>query len=487
MRDAEARAFVAGIAPAVLMETAGAALARATLPYVPKGGSCLVLVGPGQNGGDGLCAARHLRAHGVRMTIWLLADRGKLRGDARAQLGYLQGADGVLWCAADETPQGTYDAAIDAIFGISLHGDLRGTPLRAVQYLADRSIPVISADLPSGVRADTGEIAGAAVRATRTVALGALKPGHIFLPGRTYAGEVSLEPLGLLPEGTNDLPLRLLRHVPDGPTAGPEAPKQAYGRALIVAGCEAYPGAAWLAARGAVRGGAGLTVLASVPDVLMHPGAMPEVILQHLRQDTEGGIDPADVTQELAASAQAVAVGPGLGRLAELAEWRRAIIALRRPLVLDADGLRPFAGRPEDLARRNAPTVLTPHIGEASRLLGREIAGAPHERLAAAVELAQRSGAVTLLKGQPTFIATPYGRVGIVDMGGPELATGGTGDVLTGLIAAQLAQGMPARIAAERAAVAHARAGATLRRIAPRGHLASEVADAAAQALGGEG
>ncbi len=486
MRDAEGRAFAAGIAPGVLMETAGGAIARATLPYVPSGGTCLVLVGPGQNGGDGLCAARHLRSRGVGVTIWLLTDPGKLHGDALAQYRYLQGADGVGWCAADETPQGTSDAAIDAIFGISLRGELTGAPLRATWYLADHPMPVVAADLPSGVRADTGEIAGAAVRATRTVALGALKPGHIFAPGRSCAGEVVLEPLGLLPAFTDDLPLRLVDRMPAGPRVAPQAPKQAYGRALIVAGCEAYPGAAWLAARGAVRGGAGLTVLASLADVLMHPGAMPEVIVQRLRQDGQGGIDPADVTQELAAPAQAVAIGPGLGRMAELAQWRRAIIALCRPLVLDADGLSPFAGRPEELLRRSAPTVLTPHAGEASRLLGREVGTAPQERLEAAEELARRSGAVTLLKGQPTFVATPDGRVAIVDAGGPELATGGTGDVLTGLVVAQLAQDVPARIAAERAALAHARAGAALRSRSPRGHLASEVADAAAQALGEE-
>lgn len=485
MREAEGRAQQAGIPTLVLMETAGAAIAREALRFRAEGG-CLVLVGPGQNGGDGLCAARHLLAHGMRPTVWLIADPEALRGDARTQHEILRGAEGVRWLLASETPDGSFDVAIDALFGISLRGELSADARRAAQYLSAHALSVVAADLPSGVRADTGEIAGTAVRASVTVALGALKPGHVFLPGRAYAGEVVVEPLGLLPHWLRDLPLSLVDRMPPAARPGPSAPKQAYGRALVIAGSSRYPGAAWLAARAALRGGAGLAVLASVADVLMHPAALPEVILVALGQDSDGRIDPSAVTQEIAQDAQSVAIGPGLGAIEDLAGWRRAIIALARPLVLDADGLRPFAGVPEKLAGRQAPTVITPHIGEARHLLGREVPDSPSERLLAAEELARRSGAVALLKGQPTFVATPDGRVGLIDQGGPELAVGGTGDVLTGLIAAQLAQGVPARAAAERAALAHARAGRKLRERSPRGHLASEVADLAAAALGEE-
>ena len=477
MRDAEARAFAAGVPALVLMETAGGAVAREAAAILPPGGECLVLVGPGQNGGDGLCAARHLLSRGLRPTVWLLADPERLRGDALRQYEVLRSEAGVRFLRQDETPQGTFHAAIDAIFGISLRGDLSGDALRAVRHLEERSIPAVAVDIPSGVRADTGEIAGNAVRAVRTVALGALKPGHVLMPGRAFAGEVVLERLGLLPAWTEGLPLSLVDRLPPGGQQGAEDPKQAYGRAVLVAGSGRYPGAAWLAARGAARGGAGLTILASVASVLRHPAALAEVILRDLREAAPGQIDPAALGNGPLSDAQAVAIGPGIGEMQDPAAWRRAILALPRPLVLDADGLRAFSGCPEQLARRAAPTVLTPHLGEARRLLGRALGVAAHERLAAAEEIARRTGAVVLLKGQPTFVATPDGRVGLIDAGGPELASGGTGDVLTGLIAAQLAQGIPARRAAERAALAHARAGQALRRFGERGQLASEIAD----------
>ncbi|MDA8346903.1 MAG: NAD(P)H-hydrate dehydratase [Thermaerobacter sp.] len=485
MRDAEGRAFAAGLPARVLMETAGGAVARAASAHLPPGGSCLVVVGPGQNGGDGLCAARHLLAQGMQATVWLLADPSRLRGDALDQYRILKGAAAVRWVDQEETPQGMFDAAIDAIFGISLRGELSGAALRAVHFLAARDLPVVAVDLPSGVRADTGEVAGSAVRADCTVALGALKPGHVFLPGRGYVGKVVVESMGLLPAWTRDLPLSLIGRMPPGGGQGAQEPKQSYGRALVIAGSAQYPGAAWLAARGAARGGAGMTILASVEAVLSHPAALPEVILRHLH-GRDGRIDPAALLREQFEDAQAVAIGPGLGAMEDAPAWRRAILAIARPLVLDADGLRAFAGCPEKLSGRTAPTVITPHLGEARHLLGHAVGDAPHERLAAAEELARRTGAVALLKGQPTFVATPDGRVGLIDAGGPELASAGTGDVLTGLIAAQLAQGVPARPAAERAALAHARAGERLRSTAARGHLASEIADCAALTLGEE-
>jgi hydroxyethylthiazole kinase-like uncharacterized protein yjeF len=228
-------------------------------------------------------------------------------------------------------------------------------------------------------------------------------------------------------------------------------------------------------------------VLASVAAVLSHAAAMPEVIQRQLGATPDGVIDPETFGTAGLQDATAVVLGPGLGRMDPAARdtWLALYLGLHRPLVLDADGLRPVQGRLDALHGRPGPTVLTPHAGEASRLLGRGVGEDAPARLAAAREISERSGAVVLLKGHPTFVAAPWGRVGIIDAGGRELATGGTGDVLSGALGAQLAMGQAARPAAERAALGHARAGALLRGQHPRGATAGEVADMLPLALGG--
>ena len=488
MRLVEEKAAAQGLTSIVLMETAGHALAQAVLRHAasprPR---VLVLAGPGQNGGDGLTAARHLLGSGAEVHVWLIADPERLRGAAKEQWLRVQGSARVAWNLSSGTPPGRFDAAIDAMFGTSLARDLAGDAARAVAYLAATGVPVVAADLPSGVHADTGRLAGTAVRASCTVALGALKPGHLFWPGRDYCGEIVLEPLGLLPDLLDDVGMERIDRLSPA-DAAPTSGKGAYGRTVIVAGSAHYPGAAWLAARGALRGGSGLTVLASVDQVLRHAAALPEVIARQLQaRGTTGVIDAAALDAETFRDASAVVIGPGLDRMddAGQAAWLDLYVGLHRPLVLDADGLRPVLGRIGLLRRRPGPTVLTPHVGEASRLLGRSVADDAPARLRAAREIAERSGAVVLLKGHPTFVAAPWGRVAVIEGGGPELATGGTGDVLSGALGAQLAQGSSARDAAERAAWAHAQAGALFRRRQPRGGLASEIADLLPLPLGG--
>lgn len=487
MRAAEAIAASHGLDSMVLMETAGHALALEALRRAgPARPRILVVAGPGQNGGDGLTAARHLIGRGVPVHIWLLADPARLRGAAREQWERLQATRFAAWTPANGSPPGRFDAAIDALFGTSLRGDLAGDALRAVRYLEAGGMPIVAADLPSGVHPDTGQIAGVAVRATVTVALGALKGGHLFWPGSDYCGEVVLEPLGLLPQWLEDVRLERIDAL-EPPTMPPTAGKGAYGRTVIVAGSAHYPGAAWLAARGALRGGSGLTVLASVGQVLAHAAALPEVIQRQLPARGPGVIDAAAIGSAALRDASAIVIGPGLDRIDAQGRkaWLAFYLSLRRPLVLDADGMRPIQGRLEALRGRPGPTVLTPHAGEAGRLLGRHVADDAASRLAAAREIAARSGAVVLLKGHPTFVAAPWGRVGVIDAGGPELAAGGTGDVLAGALGAQLAQGFAARPAAERAALAHARAGELMRQRQPRGGFASEIADLLPRALGG--
>lgn len=488
MRAAERAAAEIGLTAEILMEAAGAEIARAALQRFSRPGlRVIIFVGPGQNGGDGLTAARHLDAAGARVSLCLLADPERLRGPAALQFERLRAAPEVAVRDLGACRPQDFDLAIDAIFGTSLRPPITGAALAAVRWIEESGLTVLAADLPSGVLCDSGEIAGAAVHAHITVALGALKPGHVFYPGRDHCGEVLVSGLGIPNALYGDAPMDIAQVLPSASLPGAEAPKQAYGEVTLLAGSRLFPGAAWLTARGALRGGAGTAVLASVPQVLQHGSAMPEVIVREVAPTGDGRIDPAALHAGVFARSRALAVGPGLGDVAGRAqEWREFLCLPEIPLCLDADGLAPFAGDPEALRQRRGPTVLTPHRGEAGRLLGRNVGEAAAERLEAALEIARRSGAVTLIKGAPTFIASPDGRVTVVTEGGPELAAPGSGDVLTGLLAAQLAVVPDVHVATVRAAFAHGRAGAILRRRRPgRGRLASEIADEIPPALEG--
>lgn len=468
------------------MEAAGAEIARAALARWGRTGlRVLILAGPGQNGGDGLTAARHLDAQGARVTVCLLADAERLRGPALGQWRRLASAPDISVRPLRDCAGADFDLAIDAIFGTALRPPLAGEVLEALRWLKESRLPVLAVDLPTGVRADTGEALDGAARADLTLALGALKPGHVFWPGRGACGEVQLAGIGIPGGLYGDLRLDLQQDLPRVDLPGMEAPKQAYGQVLVLSGSRRYPGAAWLTARGALRGGAGRVVLASTDRVVQSAAALPEVIVQEVASTDRGTLDPRRLDPAMFSSAQAVAVGPGLDDpRPDVEAWRELLLALPVPLCIDADGLLVFAGDLESLGGRAAATVLTPHRGEAGRLIGRRVGETPLERLEAAVEIARRSGAVSLVKGSPTFIATPDGPVAVVAEGGPELAVPGSGDVLTGLMGAQLACMGDARTAAVRAALAHGRAGRSLGRGSRRrGHLASEIADALAEVL----
>lgn len=485
MRSAETAAAEIGLTGEILMEAAGAEIARAAVERFGHGRRVLVLSGPGQNGGDGLTAARHLDALGAQVTVGLLADPGRLRGPAALQWQRLAAAPTIARRSLSELSSADCDLVIDAIFGVSLRLPLAGDALRATSFIRDARRPVLAVDLPTGVLADTGEAAEGAVRADLTLALGALKPGHVYWPGAGHCGEVRLAALGIPGPFYPGPPLELVTELPSAALPPRTAPKQAYGDVLVLAGSARYPGAAWLALRGALRGGAGRATLLSVGSVLMRGGALPEAIVQEVPADHGGGIDPERIAPDIFHAADAVAAGPGLGDTARQRDaWRRLLLDVAVPLCLDADALSPFAGEPEALQQRRGPSVLTPHRGEAGRLLGRRVDDSASARLEAAREIAVRSGAVTLLKGYPTFVASPDGQASVLREGGPELAAPGSGDVLTGLLAAQLALCGSAHEAAVRAGFLHGRAGQHLRAAAKaRGHLAGEIADALVLAM----
>jgi NAD(P)H-hydrate epimerase len=474
-----------GVPGEVLMESAGRAVVEAVLALRPR--EVLVVCGGGQNGGDGLVAARHLRALGVRVRAALVAEP---RGDAAAQLARAR-AFGVPLEGGDFAPPAEGGAIVDAIFGTGLARPVDGAAADAIRRIGAADVPVVAVDLPSGIDADTGQVLGAAVRATVTVTFGQPKPGIALEPGRSLAGRVRVARIGIAGAAPNAEPAAELwtsaaaaARLPPRPRDGH---KGTFGHVLVVAGSEGKTGAAALAARGATRGGAGLVTVAcpaGLNDILevkcteAMTAPVPDTAGRALAGTAE------DALLALAAERDVVALGPGIGRAAETAALVRAFCKrLERPLVLDADGLNAFAGDAEALRARPAPTVLTPHPGEAARVLGSTAAAVAGDRLGAARRLAAATGCVVLLKGAPSVIARPGEPPLVNPTGGPALASGGTGDVLTGLVAALLAQGLAPADAAGLGAWLHGLAGD---RIAaergPSGLVAEELADALPEA-----
>jgi ADP-dependent NAD(P)H-hydrate dehydratase / NAD(P)H-hydrate epimerase len=447
-----------------LMERASLGLARLTARLALPGLPIRVVVGAGNNGGDGLAAARLLRDEGRAVDVLAVAPLDELRGDARVQLDRLPGAPPEPFDAERLAGSG---AIVDAILGTGFTGAPRepvAAAIAAINATGDGP-PVIACDVPSGVDASTGEVLGDAVRATATATFHGPKIGLHVAPGAEHAGEVEVVEIGI-PRGASTaataglISERVLDRFPRRQRFGS---KFDAGVVAIAGGSRGLTGAPTLAALSAARSGAGYVQVA-VPE-----SAQPLLALRLLEQMAHGlpeeddgahtaaGVEPF---LELAARAGAVALGPGLGRSPGAVEFAREVAArVEAPLLIDADGLNAHAGRLEDLQARRAPTVLTPHAGELGRLLERDSAEIAAHRLSAAREAARLSGAVVLLKGDDTIVATPDGLAAVNPGATPALATAGTGDVLSGLIAALLAKGMDPFGAAALGALAHARAG----------------------------
>jgi NAD(P)H-hydrate epimerase len=457
------------------MENAGRAVVEEVLEWLPPGGSVVVVCGGGNNGGDGFVVARQLHLLGVPVRAALIADAKKVRGDAAANLKRARAVgvpiDGERWRAP------AAGVIVDAIFGTGLARDAGGPAAVSIRRInAGResragAVRVVAVDLPSGLCADSGQILGVAVRADATVTIQAAKLGLVLEPGRSLAGRVRVARIGIAEDAPGiraDAELWTRAAAGAGlPERPPSGHKGTFGHALIVAASEGKTGAAALAADGATRAGAGLVTIAcpaGLNDILeikcteAMTVPVPDTSERALAASAAGAI------LELAAERSAVGLGPGIGRAAETSKLVDGLVLrLRKPLVIDADGLFAFAGEPERLAARKAPTVLTPHPGEASGLLGVAPAEINRDRVAAARKLAERTGAVVLLKGAASVTAAPDGRVVVNPTGGPALGSGGTGDVLTGMVTGLLAQGVGAFEAAALAAFVH---GAAADRIA---------------------
>ncbi|HEX4954614.1 MAG TPA: NAD(P)H-hydrate dehydratase [Thermoanaerobaculia bacterium] len=476
MREVDRRAIEEiGVPSLVLMENAALGTADALGELCPDAERVAIFCGPGNNGGDGLAVARQLFSRGYGVEVLLALGGRSLEGDAAVQRGICERL-GIPLLEITEEPElapalaaaAAADLVVDALFGTGLARPLAGFFAELVEGINGLARPVLAVDLPSGLAGSSHRILGPHVVADWTVTFAAPKVAHVLAPAAEAVGELVVADLGVPPslveEAEGDLQLleedevRLL--LPPRPAA---AHKGDFGHALILAGGPGRSGAAILAARAAVRSGAGL-VTAAVPAPIANPVDLGSVesMTRALPADASGELagEAAGAVVEALAGKDALAVGPGLGRSpgAEAA-IREVVLGAGVPLVLDADGLNAFAGRLAELTGRPAPTVLTPHPGEMGRLLGIATSDVEDDRLAAVRRAAALSGAVVVLKGHRTLVAEPAGRVWINPTGNSGMASGGTGDVLTGMIAALLARGLPAASAARVAAFAHGLAG----------------------------
>ena len=493
MRAADAAAIRGGIPSLRLMENAATQLSAQLLAAYPSASKVAAVCGPGNNGGDGLAAARLLAKRGIAVSVLTLGDPGAYKGDAaenarrarEAGLDLVPLAERSAGRALGRALAGA-DAVIDALFGTGLTRALTGGAARAVSAINSSGRPVISADLPSGLSADTGDLLGPAVAASRTVAFAAYKRSHLFWPARGLCGRVVVADIGiparLLGAGRADLhaasPSDLRAWLP--PREG-DSHKGDFGRLAIVAGSRGKAGAAVLTARGALRCGAGLVTVfcpASIEPVIV--SALPEAMTRPMPEEAGAlAVETAEAFLSEAKSFDAIAIGPGLGTAPSTVAAVERLLRANLPAVCDADALNAFAGRPRALARRRAATVLTPHPGEAGRLLGMKASRVQEDRIAAVRALSRATKAVVLLKGASTLVASASGPIAVNPTGSPLMATAGSGDVLTGAAGALLAQGLDPERAAIAAAYLHGLAGEILAEtLGDAGLLSGELADA---------
>jgi NAD(P)H-hydrate epimerase len=461
MSRADRGAQALGIPGGFLMERAGVGMASVALEvYAPD--RALVVAGGGNNGGDGFVIARELHRAGVEVAV--LATKDEYEGDPGTSFEVLSNL-GVRFVRSDELEAelGRADLLIDALLGTGFSGEVREKEARLIENMNDSEAPILAVDMPSGVDGATGEVHGAAVRADVTVCAHAAKVGCVISPGREYAGEVVAVDIGIPPEA--DVEPSLLWTDADSlrgriPRTAEPAHKYSAGALLVVAGSRRTTGAPVMVVRGAERAGCGIVFLAtsesSAPAVDLE---LTEALVHGVPEDGEGYVSSAALDQilQLSERTSALVVGPGMGTGEE---GRRLVEGILRevgsPVLLDADALTNLAGT-DTLARRSAPTVITPHAGELGRLLEAGAKEVSARRLRSARSAAREHGCCVLLKGSDTLVVEGE-RVAVNSTGNVALATAGTGDILSGVIGALLSRGMDAHEAARAGAWTHGRA-----------------------------
>lgn len=466
-----------GIPGIVLMENAGIKVVEAIKQHFGgrvQGKTVTVFVGKGNNGGDGLVIARHLYNNGADVRLMIIDEPEKLTGDAAVNLTIWQNLKQKVYRV--DQPNGinlvkvslmTTDLIIDAMYGTGFRGQVSERVGRIIELINSSNLPVISVDIPSGLEADTGKIGGICVKATLTVTFGLPKIGMLLEQGAEVCGELVVAdislPNALLQSSSNKkmlLDTEVVR--PWLPRRGAATHKGDCGRVLIVAGSRGMSGAGILAATACLRSGAGLVTLAVPEDVHSTvSGRVPEMMTLPLpANDGTLSVDALPLILEKLQKVDVLAIGPGLSQQANVQEMlRRLLPKVNKPMVIDADALNALAGSTEILRQLTAPAVLTPHPGEMSRLLGISLAEVQEQRLPLTVNSADEWGCTVLLKGARTLIAAPGGVLYINPTGNPGMATAGSGDVLTGIIAGFIAQGMQADQAAAAGAYIHGLAG----------------------------
>ena len=458
MGEADRLAIAGGTPGIALMEAAGRAVADAASAR-RQGRPVTIVAGPGNNGGDGFVAARILAERNTPVRLLLAGDRAKLKGDAAEAAKRWTGS---IEAAAPDAVDLDH-LVIDALFGAGLDREVAGLPRALIAAMNRSRAPVIAVDLPSGINGTTGQVMGAAVEATHTVTFFRRKPGHLLMPGRLHCGTFEVADIGIPARVLETIRPATFANEPElwcGVFPVPKSDGHKYGRghAVVVSGGMATTGAARLAARGALRAGAGLVTIASPKDALAVNATANLAIM----------VRPVDGPGELSGflsdpRRNAVVLGPGGGVGAEMRQSVAAALGAQAAVVLDADALTSFADEPRslfDLIRhRSQPTVLTPHEGEFSRIFNYiEGDSKLHSKLERSRAAAALSGAVLLLKGPDTVVAAPDGRASIAANAPAYLATAGAGDVLAGMIAGLLAQHMPAFEAASAAVWLHGEA-----------------------------
>ena len=486
-----------GIPGLILMENAGRGTAELIIsrfaPEAQRG--VLVVCGPGNNGGDGFVIARHLFQRGFPVKVLSLSPQEKFRGDAAvnfqiaAEMGLIAGfileekdltllEEALKECAL----------VVDAIFGTGLTRQVEGRFAGAIERINQAGRPVVAVDIPSGLSADTGRPLGQAVKATLTATMALPKVGQVVYPGRELVGELEIIDISMPAKVIAQLAPPRFWLQQDWATGAlkprkPDTHKGTYGHLVVLAGSRGKTGAAILTCQGALRGGAGLVTLVC-PQSLnpVFETTLTEAMTYPLPQETAHASLAQEAYQDIVLFCEgkkAVALGPGFGLHPDtLALSQKLVATLDLPMVIDADGISALAGEPFHLKRAPAPRVLTPHPGELARFLAINKEEIQKDRLAAARYTAQETGAVVVLKGAATVIAAPDGREAVNSSGNPGLASGGSGDVLTGLIGALLAQGYEAFVAACLGVFLHGLAADILaQRKGPYGYLAKEVAE----------
>lgn len=450
VRAMDARAFAEGVGEGVLMERAAGHLARGVVRLAGRaaGLRVAILAGRGNNGADGLAAARRLIEMGAAPVVCLVAGGAGsgqgagagLGADGVRELARYRAVGGRVAAGVDEALRAA-DVAVDCLLGTGATGEPRSPYREAVEALRGAGLPVVACDLPTGVDADTGRVPGLAVRADLTVTMGARKRGLALWPAKGYVGEEVLGAIGVL--RPDDEPVAVALEPADAaallPVPAPDAHKRSRGVVVVLAGSPGMAGAAVMVARGAMAAGAGYVTVATADPAIV-TGAAPEAVT--LRIDPRDAAGTFAAVTGLLGRADALAVGPGLGRDGQTVDLvRRLVRTVEVPLVLDADGINAFAGDGDALADHRAPLLaLTPHAQELARLVGSSGHGVWGQRATLVPERAAAWGAVLVAKGPSSLVAAPDGRVWVNPTGSAALATAGTGDVLTGMTAALLAQ-----------------------------------------------